>query len=502
MKGAAALALALFVGVSHAADTFKHRECKKTGSSEMSGESAEGGNVRSLRALQWRLAWGAGALRRAAPAQHAGAARRAAAPASSARSPFHAALSIRGVYVYPLTLVLTRLLLPEPQICPELDEEQRCSMANITGPNYSVDGHFGREDITNTIDVFDRYTRDTLIQEPDTEFAFFDPKEMRCVVYPPKANIRQGCAPFETEAACSFACREYDTHKLNEALEEAEEEAVELGLFIFHFAIMFYMCLGLALVCEDFFVASLEIIIDKLQLPPDVAGATFMAAGSSSPELFVATVAVFAVGDAGQRCALVNAEGETEFALPCDTPEDSLGWLTSPDAMGAAGAAATNIADACQIQDAHLLGQKIYIDEGVGVGAVVGSTMFNTLCIIGGSAIVSGKISKLDWRIILRDGTTYMVAIVTLAYVLNMPDVEEHPVLAFFHKDSESCNPIFLTNEAVATLTSDHWPIGNPPDVDHKLQPKPFGYCGETSSLPSVPRSESLTIACDEKFLI
>ena len=34
------------------------------------------------------------------------------------------------------------------------------------------------------------------------------------------------------------------------------------------------------------------------------------------------------------------------------------------------------------------------------------STMFNTLCIIGGSAIVAGKIVELDWRIIMRDVCT------------------------------------------------------------------------------------------------
>eukprot|EP01052_Picozoa_sp_SAG31_P056514 SAG31_NODE_16221_length_718_cov_0.667205_1_plen_227_part_00 len=50
-------------------------------------------------------------------------------------------------------------------------------------------------------------------------------------------------------------------------------------------------------VCEDFFVASLDIIITKLGLPPDVAGATFMAAGSSAPELFVAAAGVFITHD-------------------------------------------------------------------------------------------------------------------------------------------------------------------------------------------------------------
>ena len=141
------------------------------------------------------------------------------------------------------------------QICTELDEEQRCSMANITHASYSAAGHYGRVPITTTIDQFEHYVPDTLIQEPSTEFTYFDPVAKRCVVYPMKENIKQGCAPFASEAACSFACREYDAHKAEEAVEELEEEAVEIGEFLFHFCIMFYMCLALALVCEDFFVA-------------------------------------------------------------------------------------------------------------------------------------------------------------------------------------------------------------------------------------------------------
>jgi Ca2+/Na+ antiporter len=44
---------------------------------------------------------------------------------------------------------------------------------------------------------------------------------------------------------------------------------------------------ALAIVCDDYFVSSLEKITEGLGLPQDVAGSTFMAAGSSAPELFV-----------------------------------------------------------------------------------------------------------------------------------------------------------------------------------------------------------------------
>ena len=51
-----------------------------------------------------------------------------------------------------------------------------------------------------------------------------------------------------------------------------------------------YMFLALAIVCDEFFVPSLEVIIDKLGVSEDVAGATFMAAGGSAPELFTSLI--------------------------------------------------------------------------------------------------------------------------------------------------------------------------------------------------------------------
>ena len=58
---------------------------------------------------------------------------------------------------------------------------------------------------------------------------------------------------------------------------------------------IYYMFWGLAIVCDDYFVASLEAISEALGLSSDVAGATFMAAGSSAPELFTSLMGVFAV---------------------------------------------------------------------------------------------------------------------------------------------------------------------------------------------------------------
>lgn len=67
-----------------------------------------------------------------------------------------------------------------------------------------------------------------------------------------------------------------------------------LLLFLLVMLISFYL---LAVICEEFFVPSLDIISNKFKLSSDVAGATFMAVGSSAPELFTAMFALIRPGD-------------------------------------------------------------------------------------------------------------------------------------------------------------------------------------------------------------
>ncbi|XP_072302388.1 sodium/potassium/calcium exchanger 3-like [Eucyclogobius newberryi] len=72
------------------------------------------------------------------------------------------------------------------------------------------------------------------------------------------------------------------------------------GAVCLHALCAIYMFYALAIVCDDYFVPSLEKISENLQLSEDVAGATFMAAGSSAPELFTSLIAVFITkGDVG-----------------------------------------------------------------------------------------------------------------------------------------------------------------------------------------------------------
>ncbi|XP_016312543.1 sodium/potassium/calcium exchanger 2-like [Sinocyclocheilus anshuiensis] len=71
-------------------------------------------------------------------------------------------------------------------------------------------------------------------------------------------------------------------------LEERRQGAVVLHMFG-----MMYMFIALAIVCDEFFVPALTVITEKLEISDDVAGATFMAAGGSAPELFTSVIGVF-----------------------------------------------------------------------------------------------------------------------------------------------------------------------------------------------------------------
>uniref|UniRef100_A0A7N6B5E7 Sodium/calcium exchanger membrane region domain-containing protein n=1 Tax=Anabas testudineus TaxID=64144 RepID=A0A7N6B5E7_ANATE len=118
---------------------------------------------------------------------------------------------------------------------------------------------------------------------------------------------------------------------------------------IFSAAVMaVYMFCALALVCDDYFVPSLEKICERLHLSEDVAGATFMAAGSSAPELFTSVIGVF---------------------------------ITKGD---------------------------------VGVGTIVGSAVFNILCIIGVCGIFAVQAIRLSCWPLLRDSVYYTLSISAL----------------------------------------------------------------------------------------
>jgi len=63
-----------------------------------------------------------------------------------------------------------------------------------------------------------------------------------------------------------------------------------------HIIIIAYMLLGLNTVCDLYFTGALDEMVDKWDIKPDVAGATFMAAGGSAPELFTSLIGTMISG--------------------------------------------------------------------------------------------------------------------------------------------------------------------------------------------------------------
>lgn len=77
-------------------------------------------------------------------------------------------------------------------------------------------------------------------------------------------------------------------------------EQRQQGWAVIHAIIACYCFTLLAIVCDDYFVPAVKKLCDGLHLAEDVAGATFMAIASSSPELFINCVGTFITeGDLG-----------------------------------------------------------------------------------------------------------------------------------------------------------------------------------------------------------
>lgn len=106
----------------------------------------------------------------------------------------------------------------------------------------------------------------------DTSFAIFDTQCKQCNKTNPERSMLG--------------------HELNQRFD-LSESTIRRGGVILYIMGMVYMFVALALVCDDQFVPALEVISDKWGLSDDVAGATFMAAGGSAPELFTSFVGVF-----------------------------------------------------------------------------------------------------------------------------------------------------------------------------------------------------------------
>ncbi|XP_019872929.1 sodium/potassium/calcium exchanger 3 isoform X2 [Aethina tumida] len=78
------------------------------------------------------------------------------------------------------------------------------------------------------------------------------------------------------------------------------EQQRQDGAVVVHVLVSLYLFVALAVVCDKFFVPAVEKICHALNMSADVAGATFMAAATSAPELFVNVIGTFITeGDIG-----------------------------------------------------------------------------------------------------------------------------------------------------------------------------------------------------------
>merc|ERR1711957_721062 len=137
---------------------------------------------------------------------------------------------------------------------------------------------------------------------------------------------------------------------------ETDSTGRAIGMTFLYICLNIWLFLGIAIICDGHFTASLEMICsDKgLNLNNDVAGATFMAAGSSAPELATSFVGTF------------------------------------------------------------------LSDSNVGVGTIIGSAVFNILVIIGATAVLSEEPLELDWRPVVRDNFFYLISVIILICVIKI----------------------------------------------------------------------------------
>lgn len=89
-------------------------------------------------------------------------------------------------------------------------------------------------------------------------------------------------------------------------------------LVFIHCIGMLYMLLGLNTVCDVYFAGALEIMTEAWNIKPDIAGATFMAAGGSAPELFTSLLgAVVSESDVGFGTIVGSAVFNVLFVIGC-----------------------------------------------------------------------------------------------------------------------------------------------------------------------------------------
>ncbi|XP_018408338.1 PREDICTED: sodium/potassium/calcium exchanger 1 [Nanorana parkeri] len=130
-------------------------------------------------------------------------------------------------------------------------------------------------------------TTDNVTERTKTRHCIFvDPDPITPIIKPRTTTPVSTTTNKPTRPPLPHAKGEYPKDVFN--IEQRRNGWVALHIFG-----MMYVFVALAIVCDEFFVPALGVITEKLQISEDVAGATFMAAGGSAPELFTSLIGVF-----------------------------------------------------------------------------------------------------------------------------------------------------------------------------------------------------------------
>ncbi len=91
--------------------------------------------------------------------------------------------------------------------------------------------------------------------------------------------------------------------------EYCESSSCTALLFVLNLFGLLMSFLALAIICDDFLVPPIELFCDRYRIPDEAAGASFLAFGSSAPEIVIATIATLSGGGEGE------GEGGSETGL-------------------------------------------------------------------------------------------------------------------------------------------------------------------------------------------
>lgn len=87
------------------------------------------------------------------------------------------------------------------------------------------------------------------------------------------------------------------------------------GIALLSLTAMIAAIFVLSVITDEFFIPSLDKISNRWELPPDVAGASLMAVGSSAPELSIALFALFTNGGAHSDVGIGTIVGSAVFNI-------------------------------------------------------------------------------------------------------------------------------------------------------------------------------------------